>query len=150
MLKVIKINQENEWDSAINQFSDRDIYLDRAYFNSLANYQGSEINLLYYENKDAKICEVVQINDIESCKHFKGLIEQNKYFDIETPYGYGGLTFENATENDFEDYYVQKSKWAVQNGIISEFVRFNPLLENFKSADKNSKVINVKSTVFVC
>ena len=149
MLKVIKIDQKNEWDSAISQFNNRDIYLDRAYFNSLAKYQGSEINLLYYENADAKICEVVQINDIESCKHFKGLIEQNKYFDIETPYGYGGLTFENATEKDFEDYYSQKSKWAVENGIISEFVRFNPLLENFKIADKKSKVINVKSTVFI-
>ena len=149
MLKIIKINQENEWDSAISQFRDRDIYLDRAYFNSLAKYQGSEINLLYYENAEVKICEVVQINDIESCKHFKGLIEQNKYFDLETPYGYGGLTFENATDSDFEDYYIQKSKWAVQNGIISEFVRFNPLLENFKIADKKSKVINVKSTVFI-
>lgn len=149
MFRVININEQEEWNNAINNFKEKDIYIDRAYFSSLAKYMNCEVVLLFYENGEARICETIQINDISENKHFKGLIEERKYFDAETPYGYGGLTFENAKEEDFELYYSQKADWAKQNGIICEFVRFNPLLENYKFADKNSKVLNVKSTVCV-
>lgn len=149
MLKIVSIDEEEDWNEIINLFIDRDIYLDRDYLYPLSKYLDCEILLLFYENGKTKICEAIQINDIEKNNYFKGKIESNKYFDIETPYGYGGIIFEDAKKEDFQDYYFQKTKWAFARGIISEFIRFNPLLGNFKYVDIKSTVSNIKSTVYI-
>lgn len=149
MFNTIKINQKEEWDKVISQFEDMDIYLDRAYYSSLANYQDSKIILLYYENQEARICEIIQINDIANDDHFTNIIKKGELFDIETPYGYGGLTVKNINNEDLKNYYAEKKKWAKSENIISEFIRFNPLLNNYKYADDESKILNVKSTIYV-
>ena len=54
-------------------------------------------------------------------------IEENTYFDLATPYGYGGWLIEgNQVEKLFQTYY----DWLENNGIICEFVRFHPILKN--------------------
>lgn len=149
MFKIIKLNQKEEWNEVVSQFDDNDIYLDRDYYRSLAKYQDSEIRLLYYENNRTRVCEIIQINDIANDGHFTNLIRKGELFDIETPYGYGGLTVKNINDEDLKNYYAEKKKWANNEKIVSEFIRFNPLLSNYKYADDESKILNVKSTVFI-
>ena len=70
---------------------------------------------------------VVMKRDVSTDIHFAGKIEKNQYFDFSTPYGYGGWLIEGKnSEKLFEDY----EKWCKKNGIISEFVRFHPMLHN--------------------
>ena len=46
------------------------------------------------------------------------------YYDIETPYGYGG-PISNTTDSDFIfRSNVKFNDWVKSNNIISEFVRF--------------------------
>jgi serine/alanine adding enzyme len=54
------------------------------------------------------------------------------YYDIVTPYGYGGPVILNCTHKEklLSDYKEQFSKYCNENSIISEFVRFHPLINN--------------------
>ncbi|MDR2182964.1 MAG: GNAT family N-acetyltransferase, partial [Clostridiales bacterium] len=60
---------------------------------------------------------------------FKGDI----YYDITTPYGYGGPvvagchTSEAALISSFDEAFTN---YCVENRIVSEFVRFHPVIKN--------------------
>ena len=43
-----------------------------------------------YEDDKAKFCYVVLKQDIAKDPGFAGQLENNTYFDLQTPYGYGG------------------------------------------------------------
>jgi serine/alanine adding enzyme len=51
-------------------------------------------------------------------------------YDIITPYGYGGYLRSNA-KVDMNKFYDNFKKYCKQNGIVSEFVRFHPLIKNY-------------------
>lgn len=93
--------------------------------------------------------EYVQLNaraeESAGLIYFKGLsgelyypflkrrIFHTHYFDIITPYGYGGP--EIVGELTPQELAVAKQsfrKWAVQQGIVSELIRYNPLTKNEK------------------
>lgn len=59
-----------------------------------------------------------------------------KYFDITTPYGYGGpiiVDCKNPADKKqlLNDYYRQFKDYCVENNIISEFIRFHPINQNY-------------------
>ncbi len=64
-----------------------------------------------------------------------------QYYDISTPYGYGGPILVGAvTEEDREcvlrEYQEEFSKFCMEHDIVSEFIRFHPIANNaidFKS-----------------
>lgn len=67
------------------------------------------------------------------------LNDNNKYYDITTPYGYGGpVIIEcNGDKNKLlKDYEENFKNYCYENNIISEFIRFHPIINNaldFKS-----------------
>ena len=148
MFKVLNIN-DNEWDNCVESFKKTDIYYDRSYYKALEKYLGVKIVLLYYENGDAKICEVVQINDISKFEPLSQHIKPHTWFDLETPYGYGGPLTENADEIELNNYFELKQEWAKQHNIVSEFIRYNPLEQNQVYTNNNLIQINAKSTIYI-
>lgn len=148
MFKICEVN-DREWDSFIKEIGCNDIYYDRAYYSALSEYVNSPIFLLAYKNGSAAICKVVQVNDISDFKYFSGKIPSGKYYDLETPYGYGGTYSQNATAEDEKEFFEEVNKWANENNIVSEFIRYNPLLENQNLNDSKTKVIRMKSTVAI-
>lgn len=72
-------------------------------------------------------------------------INQNKYFDIVTPYGYGGPIIENCKAGRKKElvkkYYKNFQKYCNDNNIISEFVRFHPIINN---AEDFKKIYNAR------
>ncbi len=51
-------------------------------------------------------------------------------FDIETPYGYGG-PISNSEDADFlSEANRAFSEWCISHGVVAEFIRFHPLLQN--------------------
>lgn len=62
------------------------------------------------------------------------IIDGRQFHDIVSPYGYGGPYIERCEEGRKEDllveYEKQFSNFCEVNGIISEFVRFHPILGN--------------------
>ena len=74
-------------------------------------------------------------SDIATSVKFAGVLEPGKYFDYETPYGYGGplcnTTIPIASQLKFME---EMQEYTKSQGIVSQFVRFHPLLGNHEVA----------------
>lgn len=62
------------------------------------------------------------------------------YYDIVTPYGYGGPIIESLRSQEeknklIESYETEFKKYARDNNIIAEFVRFHPIAKNSEDFD---------------
>ena len=61
--------------------------------------------LFHYDDGKTRGINVVMKRDIANDERFKNKIEENKYFDFATPYGYGGWIIEgNEVSELFKAY----------------------------------------------
>lgn len=77
-------------------------------------------------------------------------IDNIQYFDIVTPYGYGGPIIEKITGNKeklLEKYEQEFSKYAKENNIVSEFVRFHPIVKNYENFEKIYNATYMRKTL---
>lgn len=128
MLSVITIDESEKWDSIVKNFDNYDVnYLNR-YSKAFGENGEGEPLLLYYENGTTKAMNVVMKRDIALCDQFKDILQSNEWFDLSTPYGYGGFWIEGEDYTQLDEEYETYCK---KNGFISEFVRFH-LFSNYK------------------
>lgn len=85
-------------------------------------------------NKDLQEGEIhcIFLEDGKNCAFFpliKRNIKNTAYFDLITPYGYGGLAFKKTTDSDFkEKVFEELKKYLSTTNCISVFLRLHPLL----------------------
>lgn len=129
MIVEYKLNKYEEWDRIVNSFDKYDVYYLSGYVKGFELHGDGEPILLYYESDDVRGINVVMKRDISEDERFVGLIKEKEFFDIATPYGYGGWHFEGELSNvaEFSREYMN---WCIDNKIVSEFVRFHPVMEN--------------------
>lgn len=79
-------------------------------------------------------CEYGKIYSLFILKQIDYLIEGEQYYDIHTPYGYGGPIILECTEEKklIQEFEKAFSLYCKDNKIISEFVRFHPIVQNGK------------------
>jgi hypothetical protein len=130
-LSVIKFGETEKWDKIVKGFNKYDVYYLSAYANAFKIHGDGEPTLFYYEDQDMKAMNVVMKRDISLDKRFTGKIPPNTYYDITTPYGYGGFLIDGkVTENSLKALDYEYSFICKNEGIISEFVRFHPVRNN--------------------
>ncbi|TPE68981.1 GNAT family N-acetyltransferase [Halalkalibacterium halodurans] len=81
-------------------------------------------------------CDLGNIHHVFIKRQIPFQVDDNIYFDIVTPYGYGGPLITNHQE-ERKDQLLREFKrefndYCKKNNIISEFVRFHPMIDNFK------------------
>ncbi|MGN0005685.1 MAG: lipid II:glycine glycyltransferase FemX [Candidatus Gastranaerophilaceae bacterium] len=144
MLKVFTLEESEKWDEIVRTFEDYDIYWMSGYVKAFKINGDGEPLLFFYEDDVVRGINVVMKRDVSKDSHFNGKISENTYFDFATPYGYGGWIIEgNNTEKLFEQYFA----WCRNNGIICEFVRFHPVVNNADWSRKDYEVIDLGNTV---
>lgn len=144
MLKVYNIEQNEEWDKTVKSFKDYDTYWLSGYVKAFAIHGDGEPLLFYYEKNDTRGINVVFKRDIAKDKRFAGELPSNVYYDFVTPYGYGGWIIEGE---DNESVFSAYEDWTQKNGIISEFVRFHPMIKNHKKCGDYYQVIQLGEVV---
>ncbi len=82
--------------------------------------------------------------DVAKDGHFQGKIEEGQYFDLATPYGYGGWIVEG---DDKASLFTVYEAWLEQNGIISEFVRFHPMIKNHEDCKDFYEIVQLGEVV---
>ncbi len=127
MLTVLSTQQEVEWNNIVCSFENYDTYWLSGYVKAFEIHGDGTALLFYYEDASTRGINVVMKRDISDDSRFSSVIEKGKYFDLATPYGYGGWLIEGANTSSL---FAEYEKWCFENNIISEFVRFHPVIEN--------------------
>lgn len=144
MLTVYTLEQSELWDIVVHSFTEYDVYWLSGYVKAFYIHGDGEPLLFYYNDGTTRGINVVMKRDIAKDEHFKDKIEAGQYFDFATPYGYGGWIIEGQEVNKlFEAYSI----WLKENRIISEFVRFHPILQNHERCNNFYKVIQLGEVV---
>ena len=78
-------------------------------------------------------------------------INDTTYYDLITPYGYGGPTIMNCQSNKrkqlVEEFEQAFSEYCREQNIISEFIRFHPILRNAQDFKEIYDVSYIRNTV---
>ena len=145
-LSIISINEEEKWNNIVQSFEQYNPYYLNGYAKAFKLHGDGEPLLIYFKNGETRAINIVMKRDIAKDKKFEGLIEENKYFDIITPYGYGGFIVEG---NDIDQLNKEYCEYCINNNIVSEFVRFNPVIENYKHMGSIYDISNLGNTVCI-
>ncbi len=111
------------WDETVRSFADYDVFYLNEYV--VAFMQEHKENgvpvLLYYENGEDRAINVVFKRDIADDTKLAGKLEQGKYYDLISPYGYGGFF---GTVSDYDALNRTYNAYCTERGYVCEFVRF--------------------------
>lgn len=148
-LEIIDISDRQRWGNIIKTFTDADPYYHVDYIAPFCDFEHTKGILLYYKGVKTELCYPVVLQDISDFPPFNNHITKGRFFDIATPYGYGGPLVNNFSKDDVKDFFVQLKDWAMQNNIVSHFYRFHPLLGNYKYCEDCVELKTFKKTVFL-
>lgn len=143
-LQVLTTDQSEQWDLIVRSFASYDTYWLSGYVKAFKVHGDGEPMLFFYEDKKARGINVVMKRDVSNDTHFVGILPSEKYFDFSCPYGYGGWLVEGE---ETENLFIAYEAWCERNEIISEFVRFHPVLENHVFSEKSYEVIGLGNTI---
>ena len=96
-----------------------------------------------YEKAEKGVCEkyvfessIGRIENLFIRRIIPDIVDGIQYFDIITPYGYGGPRIvkcdEGRREDLVQDYFKDFFDYCKKNKIVSEFIRFHPIINNAK------------------
>lgn len=144
MLTVYSLDQSEQWDAIVRSFKEYDTYWLSGYVKAFQIHGDGEPLLFFYESNGIRGINVVMKRDIAADGRFAGKIPAGEYFDVATPYGYGGWIIEGEeTKEMFSSY----ENWCRKNSVISEFVRFHPMLKNHEACEFFYEVIRLGEVV---
>lgn len=123
ILTEYNYRDREEWNRIVRSFKNYDVFYLNEYVAAFMKEdpENGIPLLLLYESGNDRAMNVVFRRDVAKDKKFQGKIEENSYFDLITPYGYGG--FWGNVEN-WDDLNKTYQKYCQENGYICEFVRF--------------------------
>lgn len=111
-----------------------------------------------YEEIENGVCEVFEYNSNLGKVHHMFIkreipirVENQMYYDLITPYGYGGPVIVECKEGT-EEALVQEfnnvfKRYCYDENIVSEFVRFHPIVDNAKDFNTVYKTERIRKTV---
>lgn len=144
MFSVYTLDNSEQWDSIVRSFADYDTYWLSGYVKAFKIHGDGEPLLFYIQRNDTRAFTVVMKRDLADCEYFKGKVPHGEWFDFATPYGYGGWIVEgSATEEIFQEY----SEWCYKNNIVSEFVRFHPVVKNHLACMNGYDVVQLGEVI---
>lgn len=105
-----------------------DIYFDERYGKISEKMENGKVGIFNY------ICSEGNVRNIFIKREIPIKLNNKVYYDITTPYGYGGPIIKYKNEKDKEkilsEYKKKFSLYCEENNIVSEFIRFHPIVNN--------------------
>ncbi len=147
VLSYDNLEQRQKWRAICQSFREIDIYFypEYVYLFEL-NGDGKATCFVYYESADDLVIYPFLRRSINELSIFRDI--PNNLIDITTPYGYGGYLRSSAQVN-MERFYSEFSIYCQQNNIVSEFIRFHPILRNYSYAPITTKMQLWNDTVII-
>ncbi len=117
------VTEKEQWNRIVQSFEDYDVFYLNEYVTAFMNEEkknGVPI-LLLYENDNDRAINVVFRRDVADDERFINKIPKESYFDLISPYGYGGFW---GKVGDYDTLNEAYNKYCRAKGYICEFVRF--------------------------
>lgn len=143
-LKVYNSETSEEWDRIVRSFLNHDVYWLSGYVKAFELHGDGIPLLFYYEDEFVRGINVSMKRDISFDLRFKNKIQVGELYDLSSPYGYGGWIIEG---DNCSGLFREYEKWCVDNLVVSEFVRFHPVLENHKYCMESYDVVGLGNTI---
>lgn len=139
MIKIYTISQADEWNDVVRSFPNHDVYYLSGYCKAFEVHGDGAPELLYYEEGMLRAIYVYMKRQIAS-----GMV------DTVTPYGYGGVLFDGDTSTQNIELFGKAFERQMQNdGVVSNFVRYHPVLKNAGPMKQISEVIDLGKTIAI-
>lgn len=139
------IEQAEQWDKVVRSFMSYDVYYLSGYVKAFQLHGDGQPLMFYYEDKNIRGINVVMKRDISDHPFFKDKLSQGEMFDFTTPYGYGGWLIEG--DGDKAPLFLAYEKWCRDNNVVSEFVRYHPMLDNAEYSQPYYDVLMLGNTI---
>jgi len=130
----VSIDNREEWNCIVRSFKDYDVFYLNEYVLAFMNEDkknGVPVLLVYEKNNDRAI-NVVFKRDIAKDEKLSDKLPENTYFDLISPYGYGGFWGEIS---DYEMLNEAYNEYCVSQKYVCEFVRFELFSDYHKYYD---------------
>lgn len=125
-IHIIPITESTKWDATVRRHGCYEPFYLSGYLRAFAQNGDGEPFLAVYENGTDYAYNAVFLRDVADDKHFAGSLEKGCYFDLSSPYGYGGFI---GAVSDWDALEKEWDRHCEQNGYVCEFVRFHLLSE---------------------
>jgi len=147
--EIIAFSEKDQWNDIVKSFATHDVYYLNEYVSAFRYTNDGKPLLLYYHGDAMHLCYVVQQSDLAESVKFSGLLQQGKYYDWSTPYGYGGPLTDCYDEKEMSDFFKLLNGYCRANNIVTQFIRFHPLLQNQRTFEIFCDLRRFKNTVFI-
>jgi len=150
-LSIVTFDEDRgAWDAALASMPSRqrDVYFSSAYLLLWqGNGDGRAMGAIF-DHGDSVILYPFLLRDLEQVPYLGA--KYNGLHDIQTPYGYGGplINREAGDEHAVQLFRRAFAAWCRENGVVSEFIRFHPLLDTQLGMERHLEVANVNTTVW--
>lgn len=149
MLELIKIGDQ-KWNQIVKSFDNYDTYYTEEYSESMNLIEKCNVFLIHFKYEDYELCYPVFEKDIALFPSFENKLEAGKYFDWNTPYGYGGpLINKPFPENVQKVFYDELSRTAKSRNIVTQFIRFHPIIQNQDYCKDVISTSYIKDTIYI-
>lgn len=140
----IPVSDKERWNNTVKSINNYDVFYLNEYVEAFMREDVSNgvPVLLYYVNGADKAINVVFKRDVAKDHHFEGKLVADTYFDLITPYGYGGFLGEISDYDSLNNAYGQ---YCMDNGYVCEFVRFELFSDYYQhySGETETRTHNV-------
>ena len=122
-----------------------DIYFKEEYANLYKEIEKGEVENFCFESELGKVVFIYIKREI--------ILDNTKYYDIITPYGYGGPLIQNCKYENKDKlislFWEKFLEYAFLNKIICSFVRFHPIEKNYEYCRNIMVLERISSTVCI-
>lgn len=147
LLSYDDLTQRQKWRNILDSFENIDIFFFPEYLKLFELHGDGKPYLFVYGDfaSGYVIYPFLKRPIPESSAQQKGA---ESLFDITSPYGYTGY-LRNRDSINMEAFYSCFNKFCIDNGIVSEFIRFHPLLNNVSYSPKKVNILQERETVVI-
>lgn len=149
---VLNSSRSEEWDAYFNQMNVKDIYFSSAFFR-LFEDEDQRAELFVYKQGELLIIYPYLLRSIGQLPALIKLGLGGDWYDISTPYGYGGPISNLPSGAERAELYRQFGEvfidYCREKRIMTEFVRFHPLIGNANEYQRGLTTELNRNTIYM-
>lgn len=150
MIEYICLKDKNKWNNIVTSFIHHDIYYLPGYLAAFHLHGDGEPILVSYQGEGIRGICVYMLRDIANEKWVTNDIKKGEWFDVVTPYGYGGWIFEgDLSEPKIKTFWKEYTSYMKNQHIVCAFTRWHALLQNQNILRGFSNIIDLGKTVHI-